>query len=110
MHDSAQQINASVSDQPELAHLLARANADYEALSEEDVLRFSAFVADRVFSTYENAYYQRSRGFIDDGIWIVWEESFRDILTPAMVRYWTPVARYDFLQYPRLRRLAFQGQ
>jgi hypothetical protein len=63
-----QAILASVSDNQGVAQIVVQANKDFDALNEEDQVRFFMF-AGRLFSNFENIYYQYSRGLLDEDLW-----------------------------------------
>jgi hypothetical protein len=83
-----QAIQASISDNPEVARIVVQANKDFDALNEEDRVRF-LMLASRYFSTFENIYYQYSRGLLDEDLWQPWLEGMSFLVQqPGLQRYW----------------------
>jgi len=87
LQDSAHRLNESISDNAELARLVAKALEAQEPLTSPEQLQFDS-LSERFFSTFENAYHLRSRGHIDAEIWVAWEAAFRDALTAPFLAYW----------------------
>jgi hypothetical protein len=85
---SEQAIQASISDNPEVARIVVQANKDFDVLNEEDRMRF-VMLAARFFSNFENVFYQYSRGLIDEDLWRPWLEGMRFFVhQPGVQRYW----------------------
>jgi hypothetical protein len=85
---SEQAIQASVSDNREVARIVVQANKDFDGLDEEDRLRFVMLVS-RMLSNFENIYYQYSRGLLDEDLWQPWLEGMNFFVQqPGLRRYW----------------------
>jgi hypothetical protein len=94
---SEQAIQASISDNREVARIVVQANKDFDALDEEDRLRF-LMLAGRLFSNFENIYYQYSRGLLDEDLWRPWSDSIPFFVQqPGFLRYWE-IFRFGFAE------------
>lgn len=86
MWDNLQALQLALSQDPDLARLVIKANREYESLTPEEALRFGSF-ASSWFSNWQNFLLRRS--FVDEELWQDWDATFRGLLkTPAYQRFW----------------------
>jgi hypothetical protein len=70
-------LNQSIASDPELALLFANGLETFGELTEVEKARLSQYFYS-IFRYFENMYYQHTRGYLDDEVWIGWQ---RMILT-----------------------------
>jgi hypothetical protein len=87
LQNEANQANIAVASNPELARVLAAAEAGIDKLSPVERYQFDYFAV-HFFETYESAFHMHARGHIDSEIWASWKLGFRNEPTPAFLDYW----------------------
>ena len=97
---------------PDLARIWTKAQAGESSLSPEEEIRLWSFI-NRVFGTWENVFFQRKHGLVDDEMWETWGTGFvRWARTRPYQRFWQE-ERETFI--PEFRkyvdeRFALQGE
>jgi hypothetical protein len=78
----------TLANSPDLAHIWTKAHADESSLSPEEEIRLWAFI-NRVFGTWENIFFQRKQGLVDEEMWETYGTGFiRLATTPPYQRFW----------------------
>ena len=78
----------ALSQDPELARLLIKANREYESLTPEEALRFGSFVND-ILAIWSSVRLQHQRSFVDAELWQSWDANFRKVFqAPGFQRVW----------------------
>jgi hypothetical protein len=88
MFDNTHETRLALSQDPHLAGLLIKANQNYDALTDEERVRFDSF-AGLVFGQWENVYFQRDHAAVDPEMWSAWDASYREVAgAPSFRRVW----------------------
>lgn len=73
---------------PDVAELVLRGLRDPESLTDVETMRFTAHWQNSLF-TWQNWFYQRNQGALDDGIWLGFSKVLVDVLqTPGLANFW----------------------
>jgi hypothetical protein len=80
MFDTTTTINQSVSNDAQLAELLARANKNYEELSDGEKNQLT-FLWVNWFNMWHSGYADYQAGFLDPKAWILWDEGMTIMLS-----------------------------
>lgn len=84
--DSVLRTVESISDNADLADLVARSATPDANFSASEQIRFDA-LANRRFTVYESIFLQRSE--IAQEMWEGWDAGYREVVSnPAMVKFW----------------------
>jgi len=101
-HEMAESMYSPVIADADLADLILRGLRDPATLSEVETARFTAFWQNAFF-TFQNWFYQRQVGVLDEGIWWGWSKVLTDIYqTPGIRNFWKLRRHYfsnDFRAY-----------
>ena len=88
MLDNIHSLRLALSQDPELARLLIKANQDYESLASDEALRFEQFALD-FMSMWSHMKLQHERSLLADELWQHWDAGFRNVFeAPAFRRVW----------------------
>ena len=88
MLDTLHSVWLALSQDPELARLLIKANQEYKSLTPEEALRFGSFVDD-FLAIWSSFLLQYQRSFVDAKLWQSWDSAFRKTLQgPGFQRVW----------------------
>ena len=88
MLDTLHSVWLALSQDPELARLLIKANREYESLTPEEALRFGSFV-NNFMSIWASFLLQHQRSFVDPVLWQGWDAGFRKVFqAPGFQRVW----------------------
>lgn len=88
MLDTLHSLRLAVSQDPELARLLIKANREYESLTPEEVLRFDQFAED-FLSLWSHMQLQHQRSLLDAELWQAWDAGYRRAFeAPGFRRAW----------------------
>ena len=92
LSDSQNEANRGISERPEVADLLARANDDLQALSEADRIRLD-FVYFTFFNLWHSAFANYRRGMLEESIWLQWDHGYEWLTRrPATKEVWRGLA------------------
>ena len=86
--DNLHALQLALSQDPDLARLVIKANQEYESLTPEEALRFGSFV-NNFMSIWASFLLQHQRSFVDAELWQSWDASFRKVFqAPGFQRVW----------------------
>ena len=87
--DTQTNVNRATSDDPEVASLIARANADYDSLSDEEIIRLQ-FVFYNHFNQWHLAFTTQRKALLDDEMLTVVNRGYMGYLqsSVAFQRMW----------------------
>ena len=88
LSDSQNEANRGISERPEVAELLAKANDDLMALSAADRIRLD-FVYFTFFNLWHSAFANYRRGMLEERIWRQWDDGYEWLFVrPATKEVW----------------------
>ena len=93
LSDSQNEANRGISERPEVAELLARANDNLDTLSAADRIRLD-FVYFTFFNLWHSAFANYRRGMLEEGIWLQWDHGYEWLFRrPATKEVWNELEK-----------------